>query len=241
MKAKRIQTELSIRINLREVLKTVNSLEYFDKGIFASPEALEKLKSAEKARLILISDTHGNEDTIINILDREGAKSDAVLFSGDGLADFLNYITISQYEKELMDCMPPVAALVMGNCDSKKYVLNLDAGKTGSDFGFKKNPEQHLEFCEIIFLEVCRKKILLTHGHEFYVDFELDTLLNFLQEQSCSLGVFGHTHVPLIEEVNGIFLVNPGSASRPRMGSNKSYGILTMSKNKKPSVEFKNL
>ena len=219
----------------------MNSLEYFNKGIFASPEALEKLKSAEKARLILISDTHGNVDTIIDILGREGKRSDAVLFSGDGLADFLNYITISQYEKELMECMPPVAALVMGNCDSKKYVLNLDAGKTGADFGFKKNPEQYLEFFEFIFLEACHKKILLTHGHEFYVDFELNTLLNFARQQDCSLAVFGHTHVPLIKEANGIFLINPGSASRPRMGSNKSYGILTMSKDKKPSMEFKNL
>ena len=35
-------------------------------------------KSAEKARLILISDTHGNVDTIIDILGREGKKSDAV-------------------------------------------------------------------------------------------------------------------------------------------------------------------
>ncbi|UTC68072.1 MULTISPECIES: metallophosphoesterase [unclassified Treponema] len=217
----------------------MNSLEHFDKGIFASPETLKKLKYADSARLILISDTHGNADTIINILCREGKKSDAVLFSGDGLADFLNYITISQYEKELMECMPPVAALVMGNCDSKKYVLNLDAGKTG--FGFKKNPEQLLEFFEIIFLEVCGKKILLTHGHEFYVDFELNTLSNFAVKHSCQVCIFGHTHVPMIKEVNGMFFINPGSASRPRMSSNKSYGILTMSKNANPSVEFINL
>ena len=98
-----------------------------------------------------------------------------------------------------------------------------------------------MAFFEFIFLEVYRKKILLTHGHEFYVDFELNTLLNFARQQECSLAVFGHTHVPLTKEANGIFLVNPGSASRPRMGSNKSYGILTMSKNAKPSMEFKNL
>ncbi|UTY31057.1 metallophosphoesterase [Treponema putidum] len=219
----------------------MNALMHFDKGIFASSEDIEKLKSAEKARIILISDTHGNVDTVIDILGREGKKSDAVLFSGDGLADFLNYITISQYEKELREAIPPVAALVMGNCDSKKYALNLDAGKTESGFGFKKNPEQYLEFFEFIFLEACSKKILLTHGHEFYVDFELNTILNFAREKSCSVAVFGHTHVPLIKEVNGILLVNPGSASRPRMGSNKSYGILTMSKDAKPLMEFKNL
>ena len=54
----------------------MNSLEYFNKGIFASPEAIEKVKSAEKARLILISDTHGNVDTIIDILGLEGKKSE---------------------------------------------------------------------------------------------------------------------------------------------------------------------
>lgn len=214
----------------------INLLDCFNKGIFASPSDIEKLKSAEKARIILISDTHGNSDALIRILSRRGKKSDAVLFAGDGLIDFLNYITISQYEHELRDDLPPVIALAMGNCDSKKYGLNLDAGKTG--FGFKKNPEQLLEFFETVFLNVCGKKILLTHGHEFYVDFEFDTISIYAKKQNCSIVVFGHTHVPLLKEANGILLINPGSTSRPRMGSKKSFAVLTIEKNKEPTVEF---
>lgn len=65
------------------------------------------------------------------------------------------------------------------------------------------------------------KKILLTHGHEFYVDFEFDTISIYAKKQNCSIVVFGHTHVPLLKEANGILLINPGSTSRPRMGSKK--------------------
>ena len=56
-------------------------------------------------------------------------------------------------------------------------------------------------------------KLLLTHGH-------MDQVLG------CRAVLFGHTHIPFYEEESGIYLVNPGSLSQPRDGSEGSYAIL---------------
>lgn len=40
--------------------------------------------------------------------------------------------------------------------------------------------------------------------------------------------VFGHTHQPFLQEVNGVLLFNPGSVTEPRGGSRRSCGIITL-------------
>ena len=41
--------------------------------------------------------------------------------------------------------------------------------------------------------------------------------------------VYGHTHRPLVEEIDGVLVVNPGSAGAARFGIPPSVGILTLS------------
>lgn len=69
--------------------------------------------------------------------------------------------------------------------------------------------------------------ILITHGHMQNVNYSYDRLLYLCEEQCCIAAVFGHTHIPVYEEVSGIYLLNPGSLTRPRDGSQGSYGIIT--------------
>ena len=52
--------------------------------------------------------------------------------------------------------------------------------------------------------------------------------------------VFGHIHVPVNREADGILLINPGSPSRPRNGV-PSFGILTLKAGKKPVFEVQEL
>jgi putative phosphoesterase len=40
--------------------------------------------------------------------------------------------------------------------------------------------------------------------------------------------VHGHTHVPAVEEVDGVLLVNPGPARRPTKGLSRTVGIVTI-------------
>ncbi len=38
--------------------------------------------------------------------------------------------------------------------------------------------------------------------------------------------VFGHTHIPTVEERDGVLFLNPGSAGRPKWGSRPTVAIL---------------
>ncbi|MDD2218352.1 MAG: metallophosphoesterase [Eubacteriales bacterium] len=68
--------------------------------------------------------------------------------------------------------------------------------------------------------------ILLTHGHMQNVKFSLQNLLYFTREHNCKATIFGHTHVPTIEEVNGTYLINPGSMTLPANNGPGSYAII---------------
>ena len=73
------------------------------------------------------------------------------------------------------------------------------------------------------------KKFLITHGHLFYVKSSLFRLMKYADEQKCDIVLFGHTHKPHNEEVNGILYVNPGC-----MGFNysKRYAVIELTEDK---------
>ncbi|MDD5823223.1 MAG: metallophosphoesterase family protein [Firmicutes bacterium] len=68
--------------------------------------------------------------------------------------------------------------------------------------------------------------VLVIHGHTEDVKFGLMRLLYLAEAEECKIVCFGHTHVALNEIHEGIRLINPGSASRPRDGSKGSCALL---------------
>ena len=78
--------------------------------------------------------------------------------------------------------------------------------------------------CKII--ESPYGKLLLTHGHMQNVKQSLQNLIYLAQENDCKAALFGHTHRPCIEEVNGLYLINPGSLTLPADGGNGSYAVV---------------
>ena len=61
------------------------------------------------------------------------------------------------------------------------------------------------------------------------VGYDIQNLLYLAQENDCIAAVYGHTHVASIEEVDGIHLINPGSLTQSRDGSEGTYAILRTS------------
>ena len=54
--------------------------------------------------------------------------------------------------------------------------------------------------------------------------------------------LFGHTHVPCVEEQEGILFVNPGSLTYPRQeGHKSSYAIMEISDSGEIHVEIEYL
>jgi putative phosphoesterase len=52
-----------------------------------------------------------------------------------------------------------------------------------------------------------------------------------LAREQPAVVVFGHSHRPFAETVNGVFFFNPGYAGRPRFGTKRSVAILHGDKN----------
>ena len=82
-------------------------------------------------------------------------------------------------------------------------------------------------------------KVLVVHGHEHGVKYSTDRLYLHAKEKFADVVLYGHSHVPDVEEKGGILIANPGSISYPRQFSrNKSYAVLTISDDKMPGVEI---
>ena len=90
---------------------------------------------------------------------------------------------------------------VCGNCD-----------------GFSLTPDQRV-------LQAEGKRILMTHGHRYHVKETLYRAQLAAREAQADILVFGHTHIPLCQEVDGLWMLNPGSCQ----GRRGTYGLLELS------------
>lgn len=69
------------------------------------------------------------------------------------------------------------------------------------------------------------KRVLITHGHTFYVKHGYQKLQEFAKQENADIVLFGHTHIPYTEYINGIYYMNPGAVC------SSSYGIVDIEKN----------
>ena len=60
-------------------------------------------------------------------------------------------------------------------------------------------------------------RILMTHGHLFGVKDSYHRVYYRARELGARVAVFGHTHLPVLKDDGLVLLLNPGSASRPRL------------------------
>ena len=76
-------------------------------------------------------------------------------------------------------------------------------------------------------LQIGKYKILITHGHYYYVSMGPDVLIKEASGRGMDIVMFGHTHRPLLERSRGVVALNPGSLSYPRQeGRKPSYALM---------------
>lgn len=82
---------------------------------------------------------------------------------------------------------------------------------------------------EEITVEIEGVKIYMAHGHLHGVKSNPQRLYYRAQELGARVAIFGHSHVPLLADINGVLLFNPGSISLPRrLEDPPSAGVLTI-------------
>ena len=200
------------------------------------------LKNLDEAKILVVSDSHFQKENLYSAITRHGNECNALIFLGDGIEDLAEIMEEEFFLKETDRTIPENIFFVKGNGDSARLNLCFEG-------------ETIREVTPVKTITVSGKKLMLTHGHTFEIfcldyvqkneenskltvinppkfNFYTDTEVYFqyLKKNHIDGGFFGHTHVPFFKEQSGIFLINPGSISRPRKNSKKSYAVFTVKK-----------
>lgn len=95
----------------------------------------------------------------------------------------------------------------------------------------------YLRDTNIIFIG--NHKILATHGHRQNVYRGVDTLRYLALENGCDIAMYGHTHVPFLDEAEDVTILNPGSVTYPRQtGHKKTFLIMEIDEYEDISYRF---
>ncbi len=134
-------------------------------------------------RLLVTTDSHGRKGNIFNIIEMHINDTDLFINLGDSNSGADLEDAKIYYKSRLR------LQNVAGNCDfssTEPYVKTINFGG---------------------------KKILFCHGHTFYVKHGLEMLIEEAKKQSADIVLFGHTHIPFNQYIDGIQFFNPGAAA----------------------------
>lgn len=161
-------------------------------------------------KVMCISDIHGNIENLKKIIKRFNEENAEKLLI---LGDFSSYY-YSSTDFEIAEILNNIAGAIIavkGNCDNSHIdeLFNFE-------LGYLKT------------IDVNGIKVTLTHGHIYN--------RNHLPDNCGKIFLSGHTHVSMIERNGDRIFANPGSISKPRGGTKKSYIIIN-----EESIELKTL
>ena len=161
-------------------------------------------------KVMCISDIHGNTGCLNKAVERFKKENAEKLII---LGDFSSYyFSSSDFEiAEILNNMAGSIIAVKGNCDSNEIdnIFNFGLGL-------------------IKIIDINGKKVTITHGHIYN--------RSNIPENCGEIFLSGHTHVGNMEKVGNKIIANPGSISKPRGGTKKSYIIMNEEK-----IELKTL
>lgn len=82
--------------------------------------------------------------------------------------------------------------------------------------------------------------IYICHGHRLPFFDRTDFVTDLLRRNDCQILLCGHTHVPEHTMIDEFHIINPGSTTLPRRGSDKGYCVIKI-QDKNIKVEFKKI
>ena len=126
------------------------------------------------------------------------------------------------------------AAIQLADCDAIAFLgdIEQDAAFLSSVFpktiyAVRGNNDFSTDLPGEVVIEREGHRLLVTHGHKWRVKFELHSLMYRAMELSCDAALFGHTHAPMSDLVNGVMLLNPGACS----GANATCAVIEFREN----------
>lgn len=196
--------------------------------IIGSQKAIDDLAVKAQARLLTLSDSHGDWRGLMRIVKRFGPDCDALILAGDCWRDLAELLELANEDPAIQEVIPPVLGFVRGNGDPSNFPVSYDIGKNNSNA--RTLPKGSVLMPEKLLLTVNGQKLLMVHGHMEGVDYGYNKLGLDAKMLGTNIAVHGHTHIPVCEQRGDFTFINPGSISRPRGGSPASFAILTVEK-----------
>ena len=125
--------------------------------------------------------------------------------------------------------------LHLGDVEGGEYYIEQVAGcpvhiVSGNNDFFVNLPEEEE-------LWIGKYKVLMTHGHKYYVSMDTKRLKREAEKRGACIVMYGHTHRPDIDTGDSVMAINPGSLSYPRQpGRQATYVIMNV--DEKGEVKF---
>ena len=177
-------------------------------------------------RLGLVSDVHGNIAALTIALETLVGEVDEILMAGDAMHEY-------RFSNEVVEAVRAHGIrAILGNHES---MLLAPSGSTARSEATVRS--SNLEFVASLShrldTRVDGHSIAMVHGSPFepYNDYAVpgSAVLARCADVGADVLVLGHTHVPMIEQVGGCLVVNPGSLGESRDRAHPrdvSYAVL---------------
>lgn len=159
-------------------------------------------------KLFFISDIHGSLFYLKKALENYNKeKADYIVILGDALYHGPRNPLPKDYNPkevaQLLNKYKDKIMAVRGNCDSEVDQMIINYPMMG---------DYSIILCN-------NRRLFLTHGHIF----NKDNLPNLNENDVL---IHGHTHIPVAEKLDDIYIINPGSISLPKENNPNSFGVL---------------
>lgn len=196
--------------------------------LIGSQADIAALAAKEHARILTISDSHGDWRGLMRIVKQFGPTCDALVITGDCWRDLEELLELADEDPSVRQVIPPVLGFVRGNGDPSYFAVSYDIGKNNANA--RTLPKGSVLMPDRLVLTANGQQILFVHGHIEGVDYGYNKLGLDAKMLGLHYAVHGHTHIPHFEQHGDFTFINPGSISRPRGGSPASFAILTVEK-----------
>lgn len=81
-------------------------------------------------------------------------------------------------------------------------------------------------------IQIGKYNVMLTHGHRYGVYYTTSDIKEAAIRNKADIVIFGHTHIPMIDLKDKVWLINPGSLGLPRQhGRIPSFIIMDIDSN----------
>lgn len=128
-------------------------------------------------------------------------------------------------ERAILEVSPMDYVIHLGDIDGEEEYLRDIAPcpvsiVSGNNDFFSREPREEV-------LRFGQYTIFLTHGHRQGVYAGTSGLKEIARQNGANIAMYGHTHVPLLDLSDDVWVVNPGSISLPRQDGRKpSYAVM---------------